>query len=402
MPIHISEKERRLPFDTYYVEGTESGLTDDLKFRPNKYFHPIDSIDANDRECVFRYQRSLAPVEGELTLEQVRQILLGVLDAQQRVAHDQTFYLFPGVEAFGLDRQHNLRIALINARPIRDRECDPQEMNVDAFIRLLAAHCPEAHKRIVAYNKPILTLRHLQQILEYKGAPILTTAFATLAVVGLIVFGLLHQYGPPRIRQPLQQWTSGVLQSGKRFTRSGTDEWYVQIGEERRKREYTHPPLSLTLVLQPQVNTDEERQTLFQFLNRLLATEFPNTRYQLLLPSPDLSSKAYMRWKAACEYGFQKQKCLPKSWLLQIDEYKGAIRPLLGALREAMHQERANKPLVELRYVELIGMADLTLKKNTPPATPQTTPPSPAPTKDSDPTKAPAPATQNRTAPPTR
>ena len=396
MSIILSEKERRLPFQDYLIEGTESGLTDDLRYRPNKYFHPIEAIDLYADACSIRYSRSIGPVEGELRIEQVYQVLLGAIDAQQRAAHDQIFYLFPGVEAFGLDRRHNLRIAVINARPQKDRDCDPQEMSVDAFVRLIAAHCPEAHKRIVAYNKPILTLRHLLQILDYRGRSVLAAASIALLLTASLVFVLLHQYAPPRIRKPLQQWTKGLLYASQRFSRSGTDEWFAQIGEERRQREYNETPLSLHLILQPKVKSDEERQSLFQSLNRLLASEFPTTRYQLLIPSPTLSAKSHAQWKKICENAFQQTTCSPQSWLLQIPEYRGAIRPLLHALREAMQQKRANEPSITIRHVEFIGIADLQLEAPAPPPTPPTprsaaTPPTP--------TTPPAPA--NPSTPPT-
>ena len=337
MSIQIQERERRLDLGKIYLEGLESGLVDDLKYRPNKYFHPVEDVLLEGRTCIVQYQKELQPLEGNISFEQVKQLLAGVIDAQQRTAHDQTFYLYPGVEAFGVNRRQNVRVGLINVRPEQDRESSPQELNVDAFLRLIAEHCPEAHKRIVRYNKPVLTLRHLQQILEHRSTSPLVWGSLTLLILGAVSFAVLHQFGPPRIKQQLRSFTKDLRLIGKRVIRSGSDEWFAQLGEERQKREYRFAPAPLTLLIEPQTKNPEQRQALYQFVSRLLAQEFPKTKYQLLIPHPSLSPKLYKRWKELCAHTMDG-KCQPNSWLLRIPAYRGGLRPLLEAIREAQRK----------------------------------------------------------------
>ncbi|MEM1009123.1 MAG: hypothetical protein AAGJ35_08970, partial [Myxococcota bacterium] len=364
MTFEIKEKELQLSLKTLHVEGLEQGLAEDLMYRPNKYFHPVEEVRIQESSTLcIRYKKQVYPIEGEVPLLQVMHVLQGVIQAQEHISTDQAFYLFPGVEAFCLDRRKNLKVCLINVRPHKHVECHPQELSVDAFVQLLARHSPKAHRKVVQYNKPILTLKQLKSVLEPRSASVLATTTMTLSVLSILAFMLLRQFGPPRIQYALRQWTTELLNAGKRFTRSGTTEWFEQVRKERIAREYRYPPLSLTLVLQPQAKTDQERQSLFQALNRVLAQEFPKPNsYQLLIPSPSLSQTAHDTWKRLCQHALKKAPCDATNWLLQIKRYKGGLRPLLHALLERTRQQDPKAPLLQIQHVQFVGAAKLMLR----------------------------------------
>ncbi|TNE48204.1 MAG: hypothetical protein EP343_16460 [Deltaproteobacteria bacterium] len=369
MSITWKEKERIIPLSEVLVEGTESGMVEDVKFRPNKYFHPVEDVRVEGARCIVLYQKDLSPVEGKVPLEQIKYVIRGVLDGQLKMAQDQVFYLYPGVEAFGLDRRRQLRIGLINARPQKDWERPEQEMNVDAFTHLIAEHCPEGHKRVVAYKQKILTLRHLLQVLEGTYSSSMWSSLMILLLILGGITGLLYQWGPPRVRGAIRSSVSGTVAWGRKMLRTSTQQWDLSLREERRRLQYRHDPMPVRLVIVPQSKDPSERQLVHQKLSQLLKVELndePKARYQLFVPQPSQFPAAYSRlilppsrfpelmaqWKTSCSMMYGKD-CPAESWLLVVENYRGGFRPLLDAVKEAM--KRSKDGGLKLKYQTMVS-----------------------------------------------
>lgn len=405
--IQWNEKRCEISLAQTYVEGVDSGFFDDVKYRPNKYFHPIEEVRHEGGTCTIIYQRDLSPIDGRISLEQIRHLLEGAVDATQRLAQDQVFYLYPGSDAFVHDRRRNLRIGLINVRPKKDAERSSQEMCVDAFCQLLAAHCPEGHRKVVSYNRPILTLRHLQQVLFVpRRAPI----FLTLLVLFVLAAGsyaALYQFGPPRVKQVLRGWTKKAMAMGKRMVRTGVDEWFVNSRTERRSREYAYAPMPFTLVIEPNTKDPKEAERLYRKLTDFLTEEFPATgkpkiRYQLLIPNAKQFPKAYKRWKLICDGSFGGA-CQPNSWLLHFPAYTGGWRPLVAAIRETLREARSKaagrkkaQEVLTVKYKRMVGLLQVGTREvkpaptDSPKALEKTGAPAKAPASAKDPKAAPA------------
>lgn len=388
MSITWKEKERIISLSDILVEGTESGMVEDMKFRPNKYFQAIDDVRVEGSRCILMYQKGLSPVEGKVPLEQIKHVILGVLDAQLKVAQDQVFYLFPGVEAFGMDRRRQIRIGLINARPQKDWERSGQELSVDAFTALLAEHCPEGHKRVVAYKQKILTLRHLLQVLEGYRVSSMWSSFFILLLILSGITGLLYQWGPPRVRNAIRQSVAGTVSWGRKMLRTSTQQWDISLREERRRLQYRHDPMPVRLVVVPQSKDPSERQLVHQKLTRLLKVELedePKARYRLFIPKPEQFPQAYSKlilppsrfpnllaqWKTTCTlmYG---SACPKNSWLLVVENYRGGFRPLIDAVKEALKKSKDGG--LKLKYQSMIGAVSVDWK---PPAKPVDSTPKP-------------------------
>jgi hypothetical protein len=373
MSIEWKAKSCEISLDRDYVEGLDSGLFEDLKYRPNKYFHPIEDVALIDGKCVITYQRELTPVDGKVSLDQILHVLQGAVDATQRLAQDQVFYLYPGVNAFVQDRRRNVRIGLINVCPQTSRERPSQELCVDAFIQLLAEHCPSGHRRVVSYNKPILTLRHLQQVLTGQGTSPLLMMFLLLVFLGGGIYGSLYQWGPPRVKQTLRVYTAQALQMGKRVLRSGTEEWHVQASQERKKREYAFAPVPFTLIIEPTSKDRAVNEKLYRKLATFLMKEFPANakpliRYQLLIPDASKFPKAHAMWKQLCDNAFPR-RCSENSWLLHFPAYPGGWRPLIEAIKESVREAKSkasgqsiSEDLLRVQYVGFSGLLQLSLK----------------------------------------
>lgn len=365
MSVTWKDKVCEITLEHEFIEGIESGLFEDLKYRPNKYFHPIEHIAVMGDVCSITYQRELVPVDGRIALEQVLHVLQGAVDATQRLAQDQVFYMYPDVSAFVQDRRRNLRIGLINVRPIKDRERSAQELCVDAFCQLLAEHCPEGHRKVMAHNESIMTLRHLQQVLTQKNSSPLLLSLLILLIIGGVSYGSLLKWGPPRIQQQLQQTNQRVLSFGKRFLRSGSDEWHAQAKSDRRKREYAYPPVPFTLIIETKTQHPKQNERIYRVVSEFLMREFPahakpRIRYQLLIPDAVKFPKAHAKWSQLCSSVFSR-RCKPHSWLLHFPAYTGGWRPLVEAVREAVREVRnqatkADRELLKVRYISLAGL----------------------------------------------
>jgi|GEM_PF-1907781 len=341
MSIEIKDRERKLSLNKIHVEGVDSGLSEDLRYRPNKYFQKIEDIDIDSNSCTVHYGRELFSVENDVSLKQVSQVLWGVIDAKQRVAQDQVFYLYPGVEAFGVDRRQNLRVGLINARPQSDADCSSEELCVDAFLQLLANHCQSGHKRVVRYNKSILTLRHLQQVLEGRAASSTLWGGLVLLLVCFSTVFALYNWGPKRVRGYLQNWTGHVMVFGERMLRSGSDEWYAKLRKERLEKEYKYLPIPMTFLIHSKAKGKDKFQEMDQYLRLLLASEFPKTKYQIFSPT----SLPANEWQRLCSTSKDPKYCEKNSWLLKIKNYRGGFRPLVAAMKESF--ERAKRKSID-------------------------------------------------------
>lgn len=376
-------KERNLDLSKLQIEGLETGMLDDLKYRPNKYFHPIEEVKLEGEKCKIIYQKELFGLEGKIGLDQVIQALRGVLDGQHKLASHQVYYLYPGVQAFGLDRRRNLRVGLINARPLKDTERKSEELCVDAFVHLLASHCPEGHKKIKNYKQNILTLRHLLQILEGRHKRALFVPFVLLLFIVGTIAAALYQWGPPRLQQAMRQGLKDAVIWGRNIVRSGTDQWEVSLREERRKWDYRHTPLSVSLIIAPQTTDPEQRKILHRNLLQILGEEFeqdPKAKYLLFIPDPTKFPVIYQqnialptrypdmmnRWQQKCAVMFP-QGCPEDSWLLYVENYRGGSRPLVDAIREAIRPKQQQGHL-QIKYQQLIGSVSLDWNQTAKPA----------------------------------
>ncbi len=368
-----TEKERIIPLGDIQVEGIEGGMVDDLKFRPNKYFHPIEDVRVEGERCVLLYQRQLSPVEGKVSLAQVRHVIRGVIDGQHKLAESQILYLYPGVEAFGLDRRKNLRVGLINARPHNDWERSEQELCVDAFSKLIAEHCPEGQKRIVAYRQKILTLRHLLQVLEGYYRRSMWSSFAILLLLLAGLAGVLYQWGPPRIKATMQKGVYATIDWGRRMVRSSTVQWDHALRDERRRWEYRHGPVPVYLILNPKTKNPQERALIHYHLMRVMEKEFDRTSkahfqlyihqpnqfpvsYRKSIPSPSESPKLMEEWRTNCFFMYGKG-CPAHSWLLRLTNYRGGFRPLVDAVRAAL--KKSKRGGVVMKYQKVVGSVTL-------------------------------------------
>lgn len=376
MPMIWKEKERIIPLSEVQLDNIDGGMMEDMKFRPNKYFHPIEEVRVEGERCVILYHKELNPVEGKIPLEHIKHVIHGVIDGQQKLVQNQTIYLYPGVDAFGLDRRRNLRVALINVRPHKDWERSGQELCVDAFTQLIAEHCPEGHKKVVGYRQKILTLRHLLQVLEgQRGSSwFMSLFFLLLAAAGGV--GLLYQWGPPRVQESIRHHVQGTIQWGRKMLRSSTHQWDVSLREERRRLEYRYPPVAFSLLLHPSTQDPQQRQHLHQELQRILREEFeeePKAEYRLFVPHPEQFPEAYRRmilppdrfpellsrWKSQCDVLYP-QSCPAQSWLLSITNYRGGFRPLLEAVQEVFKKSKTGG--IDLKYQNVMGAVAMTWK----------------------------------------
>lgn len=373
-PIQWKEKERIIPLSEVQIDSIEGGMVDDMKYRPNKYFHPIEDVRIEGERCVILYQKELTPVEGKVPLEQIKYVLRGVIDAQQKLVQNQNFYLYPGTEAFGFDRRRQLHIGLINARPHKDWERSGQELCVDAFSHLIAQHCPEGHKKVIGYRQKILTLRHLLQVLEghYTKSWFWSVAVVFLMLIGGV--GILAQWGPPRLQATIRQTLQDSVGWGRKMLRSSSHQWDVSLREERRRLEYRYAPIPISLIIHPTTQDPAERQRIHTEVQRVLREEFgeePKADYRLFVPHPEQFPEHYRRmilpperfpellsqWKVQCGVLYPNS-CPIQSWLLSITNYRGGFRPMLEAVQEVLKKSKIGG--IGFQYQHVIGAVKVT------------------------------------------
>jgi hypothetical protein len=348
----------------YEVVGVHSaGLLNDLRYRPNKYFHPIEEVRYDQQQLTILYAGEVRPLEEStrLSLAQVQELVFGVIDARQQLAHRQTFYIADHPQAFSLDSKGRVRIGLLNLHRVDKSENSDETRSVDALLDLIAAHSPEAQKRIHSYRHKVHTLRQLKQVLE-RGSnhQWLLGAAVVLAVLAGSLF-LLGNYGPPRVRKSLQGSWQQLRSFSIRAVRSGSDEWYAQLRKERRQRDKHYAPVTVNLVIQPVVRSPRERQQLYLALHKLLAREFPLLKYQLHVPYLNFSKTAANLKRSLCGHAFPKHACKAESWLLVLPGYKGSSRPLVEAIREVLQRKVRGKAL-SIRYQSVAGLLTLSLQ----------------------------------------
>ena len=140
-----------IPLESYKIEGVGSGSLSDVIFRPNACFQKCKMPEfASDKRLTIQYIKALLPIHRNLKIEEVLILLRAVLDGHKIRSENQALYVYPGLEAFGLDAMtQKPRIALINVRPLdRYTTHNHDLLSVEAFLKLIQVHCPSGWKKI--------------------------------------------------------------------------------------------------------------------------------------------------------------------------------------------------------------------------------------------------------------
>ncbi len=376
----IRESNRcRIPLDKYRIEGIEDDFLEDLKYRPNRYFHPVESLSLDENYLTITYQRPISPLERKkVSLQQINQLLEAVIDGYDKLPPNQVFYLYPGLEAFGEDSRGNIRICLINVCPNTARELSPQEKSVQAFKELISLNS-ELSRKFGSKIESARTLRQLKEILNRTRGAAFYLSFAALSAgVVLAALFLLYNWGPPKVRQFLRASLKRTIYFSKRIMRSGSAEWFAQLRAERHKWEYKFEPAESYVLIRLETENPIKLRRLYQQLQKSLEWEFedqPNTSYQVLVPHPELFPEDFQKkiplpsrfpkllekWKELCKTLLNKE-CPKNTWLLYLKSYRGGFRPLQSALEE-QRKFRPKSFFSKLRYHSFFAGAVLSISK---------------------------------------
>lgn len=211
--IVLEEARHIIPLSHYLVEGVGRGNIEGLKIRPFADFHPVERIHLSTEFCEVHYAKPLRPLQDRrvVRLDEIINLTRQLVEAKRRRVADQRLYLYPGLEAFGIDPSCNrIRFRVINVRPTeRFRVSSHDQLSVEALCLLIELYCPDGWALIRSKRTDINTLETLLQLIDRRRS--LSTLWSFIK--GLFVFSMLMIFlsvplaiwGPDLISQPLSE-----------------------------------------------------------------------------------------------------------------------------------------------------------------------------------------------------
>ena len=232
-----------IPLDSYKIEGVGSGSLSDVVFRPNASFQKCKTpIFDEGKRLTISYIKALLPINRNLQVEEILTLLRAVLDGHKIRSENQVLYVYPGLEAFGIDAlTHKPRIGLINVRPLDRYTTHSHDLlSVEAFLKLIQVHCPSGWKKIEHQIDHIRSLYLLDEALS-EGSWSLKKGLSRL--FWLFVFILIMSipisiWGPPSVKEPILN-----------LYQRGFNQLQMQLESRHIYFEKTQSPFHLTLTL---------------------------------------------------------------------------------------------------------------------------------------------------------
>lgn len=211
--LELEELGHAVPLSHYFVEGVGQGNLQGLRFRPFADFHPVDQVELSPERCEVRYLKPLRPLQDRrvVRLDEVVNLTRQLVEAKRRLVADQRLYLYPGLEAFGVDPSCNrLRFRVINVRPKeRFRVSSHDQLSVEALCLLIELYCPEGWALVRSKRASLNTLEALLRVIDKRSAltGALTLAKGLFVLASLAVFFSvpLAIWGPEAVSKPLRE-----------------------------------------------------------------------------------------------------------------------------------------------------------------------------------------------------
>ena len=212
--LSLSESGHVIPMSGFIIEGVGRGNIEGLRARPFADFHPVERVELSADRCEVSYAKPLRPLQDRrhVRLDEVVNLTRQLIEAKRRLVADQRLYLYPGLEAFGVDPSCNrLRFRVINVRPEgRFRVSSHDQLSVEALCVLMESYCPEGWALIKARRASINTLEGLYALIDRRRG--LSTAWALLkllfvgASLGAFLSVPLAIWGPESVSEPLSDF----------------------------------------------------------------------------------------------------------------------------------------------------------------------------------------------------
>jgi hypothetical protein len=210
--LSIGEQGHEVPLSHYFVEGVGQGNIEGLKMRPFADFHPVDRVELSAERCEVSYLKPLRPLQDRrvVRLDEVVNLTRQLIEAKRRLVADQRLYLYPGLEAFGVDPSCNrLRIRVINVRPKeRFRVSSHDQLSIEALCLLLELYCPEGWSIVRSKRASLNTLEALLSLIDSRSALssllMLTKGLFVLSSLAVFFSVPLAVWGPDSVSEPLR------------------------------------------------------------------------------------------------------------------------------------------------------------------------------------------------------
>jgi hypothetical protein len=294
----LEEQRSVIPLSAFYVEGVGRGNLDSLRFRPFADFHPVERVELSAERCELIYERPIQSLHTRrsVSLDEVITLTRQLIEGKRRAVGGQPLYLYPGLEAFGLDPSNSrLRFRLINVRPkARFKASSHDQLSVEALCVLMEALCPAGWQRVASKRAQLQTPEGLLRLLEPSGAWRAAWGVARFTLASALLLTFLSVplaiWGPAEVSEPLQEVMMPRVEA------------FLDALEERRALLKPRAQMSVTLALTlPELREGEhsatERAALVSSLERALKG-LSGAHHRLLTPSDELLSTPSAVWRA--------------------------------------------------------------------------------------------------------